>query len=171
MNEVLQAITHRRSIRHYTDEPVDRATIVKLLKAGMAAPSASNRQPWEFIAITDRKTLNRIAEVHSNAEMLDHAPLCICVCGDLQAYDGVEGIWVQDCSAATENILLAAEALGLGAVWCGVHPGKSLAQAIRTILGMPVYIAPLNVIPIGYPDENPSVKDKWREDKIHWQRR
>ena len=171
MNEVLQAITHRRSIRHYTDEPVDRATIVKLLKAGMAAPSASNRQPWEFIAITDRKTLNRIAEVHSNAEMLDHAPLCICVCGDLQAYDGVEGIWVQDCSAATENILLAAEALRLGAVWCGVHPGKSLAQAIRTILGMPAHIALLNVIAIGYPDENPSVKDKWREDKIHWQRR
>ena len=170
MNEVLRTITHRRSIRRYTDEPVDSATIVKLLKAGMAAPTASNRQPWEFIAITERTTLNRIAEVHSNAEMLKHAPLCICVCGDLQAYDGVEGIWVQDCSAATENILLAAEALRLGAVWCGVHPGKSLAQAIRTILGMPAHIALLNVIAIGYPDENPSVKDKWREDKVHWQR-
>ena len=90
----------------------------------MTAPSANNRQPWEFVVITERKTLKRIAEVNSSADMLDYAPLCICICGNLRAYPGVEGAWVQDCSAATQNILLAAEAIGLGAVWCGVYPDQ-----------------------------------------------
>ena len=171
MNEVLQAIANRRSIRKYQDREVDEATITLLLKAGMAAPSASNLQPWEFIAITDRKTLDRIADTHRYGKMLYHAPLCICVCGNLErAYKDLPDYWVQDCSAATENILLAVEALVLGAVWCGVHPRPERVKAVREILGLPSHVIPLNVIAVGYPDDDPPVKDKWREDRVHWQR-
>ena len=129
MNKVLRTIANRRSIRHYQDRQVDIPTIELLLKAGMAAPSANNRQPWEFIVITERKTLDLLAQA-SGAEMLDHAPVCICVCGDLNAYAGVERTWFQDCSVATENILLAVEALGLGAVWCGVYPHEYVADPL-----------------------------------------
>ncbi len=170
MNDVLRTIANRRSIRRFKDKVIDEATIVLLLKAGMAAPSADNCQPWEFIAVTERRTLERIAEVHSGAEMLCHAPLCICVCGNLHTYEDATEIWVQDCSAATENILLAAEALGLGAVWCGAYPGGNTAADMREVLGLPSHVTPLNAIAVGYPNEDPPVKDKWREDRVHWQR-
>ena len=174
MHEVLQIIARRRSIRRYKDTRVDRATIIRLLKAGMAAPSANNRQPWDFIVITERETLNLLAGIlHPYARMLYHAPLCICVCGRTRRdhADTPEDIaWVLDCSAATQNILLAAEALGLGAVWCGVYPDEDIAEAIRGILNLPTHVFPLNVVAIGYPDEDPPVKDKWRENKVHWQR-
>ena len=171
MNEVLQVIANRRSIRKYQDREVDEATITLLLKAGMAAPSAHNLQPWEFIVVTDRKTIDLIANAHSGGKMLYEAPLCICVCGDLErAHKDFTDYWVQDCSAATENILLAVEALGLGAVWCGVHPRPDRVKPVREILGLPSTVIPLNVIAVGYPDDNPPVKDKWREDGVHWQK-
>ena len=169
-NDVLSAIAKRRSIRRYKDRQVDEETIARILRAGMAAPSANNRQPWEFVAITERKTLDLIAERHPYAKMLRHAPLCICVCGDLQrAGRRSTEFWIQDCSAATQNILLAAEALDLGAVWCGVHPNNDLVEMIRGVLSLPPHVTPLNVIAIGYPDDDPPVKDKWREDRVHWQ--
>ena len=163
MSEVLDTIANRCSIRKYQDREVDEATITLLLKAGTAAPSAHNLQPWEFIVITDRKTLNLIADAHSGGKMLYHAPLCICVCGNLErAHKDFTDYWIQDCSAATENILMAVEALGLGAVWCGVHPRPDRVKPVREILGLPSHIIPLNVIAVGYPDEDPPGKDKWR---------
>ena len=136
----------------------------------MAAPSAGNHQPWEFVVITERETLDQIADLHRYAKMLYHAPLCICVCGDLRrVVERLPEYWVQDCSAATENVLLAAEALGLGAVWCGVYPDEELVAAVRSLLHLPCHVTPLNVVAIGYPDADPAVRDKWREDRVHWQ--
>ena len=171
MNEILKTIEDRRSIRKYQDREVDEATITLLLKAGMAAPSAHNLQPWEFIVVTDRKTLNLIADAHSSGKMLLEASLCVCVCGNLErAHKDFTDYWIQDCSAATENILLAAKSLGLGAVWCGVYPRPDRIKLVREILSLPSHVIPLNVIAVGYPDEDPPVKDKWLEDRVHWHR-
>ena len=170
MNETLHTILHRRSIRRYRAEEVDQASVALMLKAGMAAPSAGNLQPWEFIVITERRNIDLIADAHTGGRMLRRAPLCICVCGNLErVYRDVPDYWVQDCSAATENILLAAEALGLGAVWCAVYPRQDRVAAVSKILGLPCHVVPLNVIALGYPDEDPPVRDKWREDRVHWQ--
>jgi nitroreductase len=127
--ELIQTIFARRSIRKYTAEPVSEADIKTLLEAAMAAPSAANRKPWQFIVVTERQTLDRLAEVHPHGKMLFEAPLCIAVCGDLTTF---ERFWVQDCSAATENLLLAATALGLGAVWLGVYPREERVTAVVT---------------------------------------
>ena len=169
-NAVLDAIANRRSIRQYQQRAVDRDTILQLLRAGMAAPSAGNRQPWEFVVTTERQTLDRLADVHPFAKMLYQAPLCISVCANLgRTYEGVPDYWIQDCSAATENILLAAEALGLGAVWCGVFPRMDRVEEIRRILSLPSIVVPLNVVAVGYGAEDPPVKDKWREERVHWE--
>ncbi len=171
MTDALEVIAHRRSIRCYTPQPVDRETIIKLLKAAMAAPSAGNRQPWEFIVITERATLDKLAESHPFAKMLYQAPLCVSVCGAItRGYEGTPEYWVQDCSAATENLLLAAEALGLGAVWCGVYPRQERVDAVQKLLGLPPKVIPLNIIAVGHPGEDPKPKDKWREERIHWEK-
>ena len=171
MSETLKTIANRRSIRRYENRLVDRETIERILRAGVAAPSANNRQPWEFVVVTEREILDRIAEFHPYAKMLFDAPLCICVCGNVRReLGGAPKFWAQDCSAVTQNILLAAEALGLGAVWCGVYPEEGIVESTRRVLGLPSHIVPLNVIPLGYPDEDPPVKNKWREDKVHWQK-
>jgi nitroreductase len=130
----------------------------------MAAPSASNRTPWHFIVVTGRETLNRLAEAHRYAKMLYEAPLCISVCGD----QGVsERFWVQDCSAATENLLLAVTALGLGAVWCGVHPSQERVKDISTILGIEAPFVPLNLIAIGRPAEMKEPHTQYDEGRVH----
>jgi nitroreductase len=161
---VLNAIHSRASVRSYTDKPVPEAQIEKLLKAAMAAPSSRNVQPWRFYVVTDRAVLNQLAEGLPFAKMLDHAPLAIIVAGDTTAGDPKgEQIhnWVMDCSAASQNMLLAAHALGLGAVWTGVYPYQARIDNVRAILNIPEHIIPLNVIPIGYPAEEPKPKEKW----------
>lgn len=165
--EAYEAILSRRSIRQYTAEKVPEALIDELLRAAMSAPSAHNRQPWHFVIIDDRKLLDEIPKVHPWADMLRNAPLAILVCGDLQADSGL-GFWVEDCSAATENILLAAHAKGLGAVWVGIYPveGRS-AALLRKLVGIPEHIEPMSLVPIGYPVAKKPPADRYNPAKVH----
>lgn len=156
-------IMTRSSVRAYTDEAVDDAAVEKLLRAGMAAPTARDARPWHFYVITERETLDKIAADFKNISMAAQAPMAIVVCGDMsKALDGEgQAYWIQDCSAATENILLAAHSLGLGAVWCGIYPITERVDQLRELLQIPSNLIPLNVIPIGHPSRAPKVKDKW----------
>jgi nitroreductase len=165
--EFIQIIFARRSIRKYTAEPVSETDIKTLLEAAMAAPSASNRKPWQFVVVVERQTLDRLAEVHPHGKMLFEATLCIAVCGDLTE---MERFWVQDCSAATENLLLAATALGLGAVWLGVYPREERVAAVRQVLGIPETIVPLNLISIGHPAEEKEPRTQYNEARVHRER-
>lgn len=165
--EFVRTIFARRSIRKYTDEPVGEEDVKTLLEAAMAAPSASNRKPWQFVVVTERQTLDALAEAHPHGKMLFEATLCISVCGDLTE---VERYWVQDCSAATENLLLAATALGLGAVWLGVYPKEDRVAAVRGVLDLPETITPLNLVSIGYPAEEKEARTQYDEARVHRER-
>jgi nitroreductase len=163
VRDLINTILSRRSIRRYKEEPVTEEEIKNLLEAAMAAPSASNMKPWHFIVITERETLDQLAEAHKHGKMLNKAPLCISVCGD----PNVSRFWVQDCSAATENLLLATTAIGLGAVWCGVHPRPERVNEISKILGINAPIIPLNLIAIGHPAEEKEPRTQYDESRIH----
>lgn len=170
---VIDNIMTRTSVRAYTSDPVPAEAIETLLKAGMAAPTAMNSQPWEFVVVNDRDTLDKLAGSLRYARMLKGAPLAIVVCGHSTFTDRGGNVrenkfWVDDCSAASENILLAAHALGLGAVWTAAKDDR--AVIVREALGIPEDINPLNVIVIGYPAENPAPKDKWKPEKVHYNR-
>ena len=164
--EAMEAILGRRSIRKYTVQGISDTTLRRLLEAGMSAPSAGNEQPWEFVVIDDRKLLNAIPAIHPHSQMLSEAPLAIAVCGDLQREKHL-GFWMQDCSAATENILIAAHAHGLGAVWLGIYPREERIQGIRRILSIPDNIVPLSLIAVGYPAEEKSGLNRYDESRIH----
>ena len=166
---VLENIHARKSVRQFTDEPVSQEHIETMLKAAMAAPTAVNYQPWRFVVITERARLDAMAEVLPYAKMLKQAPLAIVVCGETTWFEGRENTyWQQDCSAATQNILLAAEALGLGAVWTGVYPNMELARPLAEFLGLPGTVQPLCCIPIGHHDGTTQPKDKWKPENIHY---
>jgi len=168
---VIKTIQSRKSVRHFSEEIVSKEQVEALIKAGMAAPSANNVQPWAFIGITKRDTLDLLANGLPYAKMLFRASAAIVVCGipAKSGSDSPEGYWVQDCSAATQNILLAAEASGLGAVWTGVHPRPERIQVVRSILGIPETVIPLNVIPIGYPEGIDKPKEKFKKENIMWE--
>lgn len=170
INPTLETIFNRTSIRSYSDQKVEKDQIMTLLKAGMSAPSAVNKQPWEFIVIDDKDLMGKIGDEFKNAGMVKKASCAIIVCGDMNLTLGgdVQEFWVQDCSAATENILLAAHSLGLGAVWCGVYPNPERVEALKNLLSLPDNIVPLNIIPIGVREKEQEPKDKWKEDRIHW---
>ena len=167
---IVECLMTRTSIRQYTDQTVSADTIETLLRAGMAAPTAVNKQPWHFVAITDREKLDGTATANPNAGMAKKAPLAIVVCGDMKkALEGpARAFWIQDCSAATENILLAAHALGLGAVWTGLYPNEDRAKAVSELLKLPETIIPLCAIVIGYPAEQPQPKDKWLPENVSY---
>ena len=167
---VLNNILNRTSVRSYKDKPVEKEKIEKLLRAGMAAPTAVNKQPWHFIVVTDKSQLQKLSEANPYAEMAAKAPLAIVVCGDMdKALKGeAREFWVQDCSAATENILLAATGMELGAVWTGTYPSKERCAAVAKVLGLPESLIPLNTIVIGYPDGEVSPKDKWKKENISY---
>lgn len=163
---IFEAVHHRRSIRKYTDAPVSDETVETLLKAAMSAPSAGNAQPWQFVVITDREILNRVPDVHPYAAMAKQAPVGILICGDLRL-EKYPGNWVADCSAATQNLLLAAHASGLGAVWTGVYPQQDRIEGFRKLLGLPDQVIPLAFVPVGYPDQRLMPEDRFRKDRIH----
>ena len=169
-NTVLDNIATRTSVRSYLDKPVDAALIEQMLRAGMAAPTAVNRQPWHFVVVTDKAQLFALAKANPHAGMAAKAPLAIVVCGDMKkALSGeAREFWVQDCSAATENILLAANALGLGAVWTGTYPDQKRCKDVSAVLNLPEHLIPLNTIVIGYPDKENTPKDKWKPENISY---
>ncbi|MFA9437029.1 MAG: nitroreductase family protein [Candidatus Bathyarchaeota archaeon] len=162
----LDAILARRSIRKYTSELVTDEDIKKLLEAAMAAPTGGNRKPWHFIIIKERETLDRLAVRHPYGKMLTEAPLCIAVCGDPSLTPLPRNFIPQDCSAATMNILHAAVALGLGAVWIGLALDEHYDMA-RSLLGIPEDIVPHNLIAIGHPAEQKEPRTQYDETRVH----
>jgi nitroreductase len=164
--ETIDAIMTRRSIRKYTDWAVPDELLSQLLKAAMAAPSAGNEQAWQFIVIRDRALLDAIPKFHPYAAMLKYASVAVLVCGDL-TLEKYKGYWVQDCSAATQNLLLAATAQGLGAVWTGVYPLSDRVAGMRKLLGLPEHIVPLSLVPIGFPAEQPAKADRFNTERVH----
>ncbi|MGL4364264.1 MAG: nitroreductase family protein, partial [Bacteroidales bacterium] len=152
-NSAMEVILSRRSIRSFTAQTVEQDKVEQLLRAAMSAPTARNMQPWAFIVITDRATLDSLAKL-SNAKMLSSAPMAIVACGDMSKAIKENGtdFWIQDVSAVTQNILLAAHALGLGAVWTGIYPLEDRVSFVRTHLALPSNVIPLSVIPVGYPN-------------------
>ncbi|MGL4780929.1 MAG: nitroreductase family protein [Bacteroidales bacterium] len=171
-NDALENILTRRSVRSFTEQVIPEAKIDTLLRAAMSAPTARNTQPWAFVVITDKNTLKQLAEELPYGKMIAQAPVAIVACGDLpKGIKGYgDGYWVQDVSAATENLLLAAHAMGLGAVWTGVFPVPERIESVKRILSLPDSITPLNVIPVGYPANPGVVKDKYKPENIHYQK-
>lgn len=169
MPDAIETILNRRSIRRFTPESVDHEILILLLKAAMAAPTACNSQPWEFIVVTEPEVLACIRERLIFARY--NAPAAIVVCGNTDIANNVEGRrhWEHDCSAATENILLAAAGLGLGAVWIGVHPYPSKIKPIAEVLGIPENVIPLSMVYVGHPDEVKTPSNRYNEHRVYWQ--
>ncbi len=163
MDERLQIIFSRRSIRQYTSEPVSEAELQSLLEAGMAAPSASNRKPWHFVVITDRSMLRALANAHPFGKMIASAAVGIAVCGD----PAISDWWVQDCTAATENILIAVAGMELGGVWLGCHGRPEREQAVRDVLGIPDRIGVLSLLSIGHPGEEKEARTQYDPLRVH----
>ncbi len=167
--ELLEAIYTRRSIRQYQDRPVSEEAVRTILGAAMMAPSAGNVQPWQFIVVTDPLQMNRVKDVHPYVGMAAGAPLGILVCGDL-SLEKFPGFWVQDCSAAMQNLLLAAHDLGLGAVWTGVHPIEERVERFRTIFELPEQVVPLGLAVIGWPVKPGRRKERYKAERTHQNR-
>ena len=168
-NEALNCIMTRTSIRQYQDRPVEQEKVEQLLRAAMAAPTAVNKQPWHFYVLNTKEAINRLADASQRGgDMVRSAALVVVVCGDMdKALEGkAREYWIQDTSAATENLLLAAHALGLGAVWTGVYPMKERVEMTTKVLNLPENLVPLCTILIGYPAESPTPKDKWKPENV-----
>ena len=171
MNPTLHPLFSRRSIRAYTAEPVGDDLVRDLLQAAMAAPSAVAKDPWAFVVIRDRPMLARIAGGLPNGQMLTEAAVGIVVCGDLdRAHDRQLSYLLQDCSAAIENLLLAANMLGLGACWLGVHPREDRVALVRSLLRIPDAVIPVSVIALGWPAESPQPRTRYRDQAVHFER-
>jgi len=176
----LDVIMTRTSIRNFTGEAVSQEQLETILKAGMAAPTAMNSQPWRFVVVTDKEKIASVFGSGFRPEMFTTAGAVIVVCGESTSMRKPFGqpdapeteqpnmFWFEDCSAAAENILLAAHALGLGAVWTAGYPGMERVAPIAAALGIPEKVIPLCVIPVGVPAESPAPKDKWKPENIHW---
>ncbi len=163
--DALKAILTRRSIRRYTSQEVTDETINQLLKAAMSAPTAGN-EPWHFVVIRDRATLDQIPNFHPHSQMLKQCQVGIVICGD-PTIETLKGRWLLDCAAATENILIAANALGLGACWVGIYPVEERIQGLRKLLGIPGHVIPLSMASIGYPAEQKEPSARFRPERIH----
>ena len=169
--DVFTIIHQRKSVRQYLEHPIPKEKVETILRAAMAAPTARNIQPWQFYVITNREVLDQLAEELPYAKMLAQAPMAVVVAGDTKKgnpNDEQIHNWKLDCAAATQNLLLAAETLGLGAVWTGVYPYKARVNTVSKALDLPPHIIPLNIIPIGYPLLDDQPKDKWDPEKVKW---
>ena len=169
-NGMIETIMTRTSIRQYTDKPVEKEKIEAMLRAGMAAPTAVNAQPWHFVVVSDKAKLGELAAANPHAGMLKSAPLAIVVCGDTtkMLQGGGRDFWIQDAAAASENLLLAAHALGLGAVWTALYPMEERIQPVSEALKLPDTLIPLCTVVIGYPAEQPEPKDKWKPENVSY---
>jgi len=171
LNEKLQLIFGRRSIRVYTNQPVNDEMVHKLLEAAMAAPSAAAKDPWRFVVITNRRTISAMADALPHGQMLRSAALGIVVGGDLQAaHDRQISYLLQDCSAAIENLLLCAHIIGLGACWLGVHPREDRMERLKEILRLPEPVIPVSCIAIGYPAETKEPRTRFNPDYVRFER-
>lgn len=173
--DALECIMTRYSLRAYSSRPVADSIVEKILRAGMAAPTAMRMQPWEMVVVTEQPLKDSIASVSKGMAMIKDAPLVVAVCGNTNRFIEGEsaaagGFWIEDCSAAAENILLAAHAIGLGGVWCGVYPVDERVEHMRRILNLPDTIVPFNVMAIGYPEAAGAPKDKWNPSRVHYNR-
>lgn len=170
MNETTKTIFNRKSVRNYVETTITPETLEFLVKAGMAAPSAMDRRPWEFIIINDKTTIKKLNDALPSAKMAEKAGFAIVVAGNIEKQAGGKDstFWIMDCSAAVENILLAAESMGLGTVWTAVYPGPDRMKPVTEILGLPANIVPLAFIPIGKPAGTDKPKDKFDKSRIHW---
>ena len=164
--DALHAISTRRSIRTYQDKPVPEDLVQQILTAAMYAPIAGNAQPWQFVIVNDRKLLRQIPNVHPHAPMAEQAPLAILVCGDPNM-EKFPGNWPLDCAAATQNLLLAAHALGLGGVWTGVYPDQGRMEGLGRLLGLPKHIMAHTLVVLGYPAEQPTCGNRYEASRIH----
>jgi len=163
----IDIIFKRRSVRKFREQAVEKEKLTKIAEAGMAAPSSNNRKPWHLITITERETLDKLAEAHPYGKMLFQATAAVAVCGDT----GISpDYWVKDCSAATENILIAAAALDLGSCWLGCHPREERVSNIKKILSIPENIGVLSLIAIGYPAENKEARTQYDKSRDHLQK-
>ena len=171
-NQAITNILTRVSVREFTGEKISEAQLDTLLRAAMSAPSAINKQPWAFIVVTDEAVIAKLGEALPYSRCSNHPAGAIIPCGDLtKAIPGeMANFWINDVSAATENLLLAAHAMGLGAVWTGLHPDMTRAKMVQEMLGLPEHIIPLCVVPVGVPAEQPEVKDKFKPENIHYNR-
>jgi len=165
----MDSILKRRSIRKYTGEKVPKEKVSRLLEAAMSAPSAGNERPWEFIVVQDTGTLHKLSDVSPYSKMLEHASVAIVVLGDKSKTRFGE-FWIQDCAAATENILLEAVEQELGAVWLGVFPDPSRVEFIRKLFMLPDDITPFSLIPVGYPAEKFPYTSRYEDKRVHWER-
>lgn len=165
----IESMMTRVSVRQFTGDSISQQQLDTLLHCAMAAPSAMNSQPWAFIVVNDPQLLATIGEALPYSRCNNHPACAIIPCGDMtKALKQSPDFWINDVSAATQNILLAAHAMGLGAVWTGIHPNMSNVALVQELLDLPEHIIPLCIVPIGVPAESPEVKDKWNEQNVHY---
>ena len=168
---VMNNILSRKSVRAYTDRPISKAQLDTLVRAAMAAPTGKDMRPWKFVIVDDKSVIAELAKGLPRAKMLAGAAAAVVVCGDMSITDDngePSKNWMLDCSAATENLLLMAESMGIGAVWTGVYPYEDRTKTVKDILGLPEEIKPLCVIPMGYPKGNPQPKDKYNKENVRY---
>lgn len=163
----LETILTRRSIRKYTDQKINDNVFVDLVKAAVSAPSAGNQQPWQFIIISDKEKLEKVLEFHPHAKMLLDAQGAILICGDLSK-EKHKGYWVLDCAAATQNILLAAHTIGVGACWLGIYPREERVKGISSLVEVPDHVIPFALVSLGFPDEEKNPSDRYDESLVHY---
>jgi nitroreductase len=163
----LNTIIGRRSIRKYKSEKIEKSKIIDILRAGMYAPSAVNKQPWHFIVIDDREIMQKIMEIHQSSKMLETASHAVLICGD-ENLQHDKGFWIADCGAATENILLAAKSLDIGSCWIGVYPRENRMDAFKKLFSLPPHILPFALVSLGYPDEEKSTPERFKPERIFW---
>lgn len=165
--DAIEALLTRRSVRHFKSQAIPDEEIETILRAAMHAPSANNQQPWHFVVLKERSVLEGVMEFQPYSSMLKEAPMAILVCGD-QRLERSPGKWVQDCSAATQNLLLAAHARGLGAVWINLHPDPERVKGMKNLVPIPPEVIPLCLVAVGYPSKPLPKADRFRPERIHF---
>lgn len=164
----MQAIKNRRSIRKFKNQPLTREQVEHIIKMGMQAPSAHNQRPWQFLVIDQREMLDKIADFHPYASMMTQLPVAILVCGDMSKLGHVNEFWVQDCSAVTENMLIAATAMDLGSIWIGTYPMEEFVDFYKNQYNLPEEIIPFSLLGFGYKDQEKPARDFYESERVHF---